>query len=149
MAHHSLTSCSELLVAGEECKPFLWFTQSKPATRSILSMETNEFVGCKMLSITSGDLKIYPSLYCQCKAVTWFTEFLSFQFILLSYYAPTSYIQKLKMMGKDGQFTYTSTHLSHFPHINKMPVIEPPQEGVRRQNQLERFLVKREHNQHT
>jgi hypothetical protein len=28
-------------------------------------------------------------------------------------------------------------------------VTEPPREGVCRQDQLERFLVKREHNQHT
>jgi cyclophilin family peptidyl-prolyl cis-trans isomerase len=28
-------------------------------------------------------------------------------------------------------------------------VTEPPQKGVRRQDQLERFSTKREHNQHT
>jgi hypothetical protein len=28
-------------------------------------------------------------------------------------------------------------------------VTEPPREGVRRQDQLERFLTKQEHNQHT
>jgi hypothetical protein len=28
---------------------------------------------------------------------------------LLSYYAPTTCTQKLKLMGKGGQFTYTST----------------------------------------
>jgi hypothetical protein len=36
------------------------------------------------------------------------------------------------------------TKLTHFT-----PVTEPPREGVRRQDQLERLSSKREHNQHT
>jgi hypothetical protein len=33
--------------------------------------------------------------------------------------------------------------------LSDLHVTEPPREGVRRQNQLERFSAKREHNQHT
>jgi hypothetical protein len=35
------------------------------------------------------------------------------------------------------------------PIVQVCNVTEPPREGVRRQDQLERFSVKREHNQHT
>jgi hypothetical protein len=51
-----------------------------------------------------------------------------------------------------------STHRKAIDHLmfghewcleeSKLPVTEPPQKGVRLQDQLERFSEKREHNQH-
>jgi hypothetical protein len=38
---------------------------------------------------------------------------------------------------------------SSLEQLVRRSVTEPPQEGVRRQDQLERFSAKREHNQHT
>jgi hypothetical protein len=68
--------------------------------------------------------------------------------------------QNFIKMAEDG-FGLFRLRLTRFKEINvfksskqKVPnwkhsVTEPPREGVRHQDQLKRFLVKQEHNQHT